>query len=591
MWQFIKFTLATILGLAIFFFLGFFLLVGFVGAISSSGSQPTVSVEANSILKLDLGRTIAERGVDNPFADLPLPGASGSKVIGLIELRQAIAKAKTDEKISGIYLSSGSVGASGFASLQEIREMLVDFKKSGKFIYAFAEGYSEGGYFVNSVADRIFLHPAGALELNGLNIEVMFFKRGLDKLGVKPEIFRVGDFKSAVEPFFLEKMSEENRLQYTSFLNSVYDHYLKTVADARKIPVADLRAIADQMKVQTPADALKLKLVTDTAYYDQVETTLQKAAKHESEEKPRFVALDDYLKNVDAEGESTVGKDRVAVVVAQGDIVDGKGGQGMIGGDAIAAELRKIRRDEKVKAVVLRINSPGGSALASDIMWREVELLKKAGKPVIASMGDYAASGGYYMAMPCNTIVAQPNTITGSIGVFGVYFTAQDLLNDKLGITTDNVKTSQFADLGDPDRPMNDAERQIIQTGINRIYADFTGKVAAGRKMALDSVRRLAGGRVWTGDQAKANGLVDVLGSYDDAVKLAAKTAKLSDYAIKYYPKKPSILDALTETEGLLRAHVLEQELGDAYPIYEQYQKLRQLRGAQARLPFGVVGW
>jgi protease IV len=590
MWQFIKYILATILGLAIFFFLGFFLLVGFVSALGSS-SQPTVSLEANSILKLNLGRAIAERGIDNPLEDLPLPGASDSKVLGLIELRQAIAKAKTDEKISGIYLSSGSVGAPGFASLQEIREMLVDFKKSGKFIYAFAEGYSEGGYFVNSVADRIFLHPAGALEMNGLNIEVMFFKRGLDKLGVKPEIFRVGDFKSAVEPFFLEKMSEENRLQYTSFLNSIYDHYLKTVADARKIPLADLRAVADQMKVQTPADALKLKLVTDTAYYDQVEAALQKAAKHENAEKPRFVALDDYLKNVDAEEESPAGKDRVAVVVAQGDIVDGKGGQDMIGGDAIAAELRKIRRDDKVKAVVLRINSPGGSALASDIMWREVELLKKAGKPVIASMGDYAASGGYYMAMPCHTIVAQPNTITGSIGVFGVFFTAQELLNDKLGITTDNVKTSQFADLGDPDRPMNDAERQIIQNGINRIYADFTGKVAAGRKMALDSVRRLAGGRVWTGEQAKANGLVDVLGSYDDAVKLAAKTAKLNEYAIKYYPKKSSIFDAFTETEGLLRTHMLKQELGEAYPIYQQYQKLRQVRGAQARLPFGVVGW
>jgi protease-4 len=316
-----------------------------------------------------------------------------------------------------------------------------------------------------------------------------------------------------------------------------------------------------------------------------VEAGLKKAAGIAETDKIKFVAIHDYMKTA---AESNSGKtDKVAVIIAEGDIVDGKGARGMIGGDAIAAELRKVRLDKNVKAVVLRINSGGGSALASDIMWREVELLKKA-KPVIASMSDYAASGGYYMAMACNTIVARPNTITGSIGVFGLTFNAQELMNSKLGVTFDNVKTGQYADLGDASRPLTDSERRILQNGVERIYKDFTGKVAAGRRLPLDSVLRIAGGRVWTGTQAKAIGLVDVLGSYEDAVELAAKQAKLTkgDYELKFYPKKETIWEVLAGSEDLIRAQVLKSELGEFYPIYQQTKQLLHLRGIQARMPF-----
>ncbi len=582
MLQFIKFTFATIVGLFLFLFFGLFLLVAIIAA-SSGGGQPVVKVESNSVLRLNLNQSIAEQGIDNPFEELPFFGKASQ--LGLIELRAALQKAKADDHIKGIYFEASGIGATGFASLQEIRDMLADFRKSGKFIHAYSAGISEGTYYVASVADKIFVHPAGNLELNGLNIQIMFYKNTLEKIGVKPEVFRVGAFKGAVEPFILDKMSDENRLQYTSFLNNVYDHILADIAEGRKIPLEELRNIAGQMLVQTPADAIKYKLVTDTAYYDQVEAGLKKAAGIAETDKIKFVAIHDYMKTA---AESNSGKtDKVAVIIAEGDIVDGKGARGMIGGDAIAAELRKVRLDKNVKAVVLRINSGGGSALASDIMWREVELLKKA-KPVIASMSDYAASGGYYMAMACNTIVARPNTITGSIGVFGLTFNAQELMNSKLGVTFDNVKTGQYADLGDASRPLTDSERRILQNGVERIYKDFTGKVAAGRRLPLDSVLRIAGGRVWTGTQAKAIGLVDVLGSYEDAVELAAKQAKLTkgDYELKFYPKKETIWEVLAGSEDLIRAQVLKSELGEFYPIYQQTKQLLHLRGIQARMPF-----
>jgi protease IV len=590
MWQFIKFTLATLVGLFLFTFLGFFFLIA-LAAIGGGGGESAVTVSPNSVLKLNLNQPLAERGIDNPLEDLPLPGVSANSPLGLVELRAALRNAKTDANIKGIYLEAGGVGAQGFATLQEIRDMLADFRKSGKFIHAYSAGISEGAYYVASVADKIYLHPEGDLELNGLNIQLMFFKGVLEKIGVKPEVFRVGEFKSAVEPFLLDKMSDENRLQYNSFLNSVYDRVLADIAETRQIPLQDLREVANKMLVQTPADAIKYKLVTDTAYYDQVEGYLKKEAGLAEKDKIKLVTIKDYMKAPGADTDTDLGKDRVAVIIAEGDIVDGKGAQGQIGGDAIAAELRKVRLDEKVKAVVLRINSGGGSALASDVMWREVELLKKQ-KPVIASMSDYAASGGYYMAMACHTIVARPNTITGSIGVFGLAFNAQELMNSKLGVTFDNVKTGEFADLGDASRPYTDAERRIMQNGVERIYADFTGKVAAGRRLPLDSVRRIAGGRVWTGTQAKANGLVDVLGSYEDAVKLAAKQAKLAEgkYAVRFYPKKTSIWDMLSDSDNLIQENLVRRELGELYPVYAQTQRLMHLRGVQARLPF-VMQW
>ena len=580
--QFFKYVLATIVGLLLFSFVGFLLLLG-VGAAFSSSDSKTV-VKANSVLKIDLDKPIEEQSTENPFSDFGPAGGAGD-AIGLVELKRTLREAKEDDNIKGIYLQSESP-MGGWASLEEVRNALIDFKQSKKFVYAYAENMTEKGYYIASVADKIYLNPAGDLEWNGLNAELSFFKGTLDKLGLKPEIFRVGEFKSAIEPFVRENMSEPNKRQVTSFLNSVNDHMLVRVAQSRGLRVDSLKRYADNLTIQKPADALRTKLITHVGYQDELESVLKKQLGVEEKKKISYVSLNKYEKSGKEDSEGS-GSNRIAVIVASGDIHTGKNGDNSIGSETIAEELRKARLDDKVKAIVLRVNSGGGSALASDVMYREVELAKKA-KPVIGSMSDYAASGGYYMLMSCNKIVAQPNTITGSIGVFSLLFNTETFFKDKLGVTYDRVKTNQNADFPSVTHEMTPFQKQTIQRATERIYADFTGKAAAGRKLPVDSIRAIAGGRVWTGAQGKAIGLVDQLGGLDDAVKLAAQSAKLKDgdYKLKYQPRKKPFFEQVMSSFGGDEESKIAAQLGELAPYVKYLKKLKTMEGTQMRMPF-----
>lgn len=586
MQQFFKYVLATIVGLLLFSFIGFMLLFG-IASVISAASDKQVTVSEKSVLKLNLDTPIHEIGEDNPLADV-LPFTSNGDVVGLIDLRKALANAKADPNIKGVYLQTESPQA-GWATLEEVRNALIDFKKSKKFVYAYGENMTEKGYYLASVADNIYLNPVGALEWNGLEGEYMFFKGTLDKLGVKPLIFRVGEFKSAVEPFIREDMSEPSKQQTASFLNSINNHFMANVAKSRNLSLANLRALADNLSIQTANDALKAKLVTRVAYFDEVETDMRKKLDVDDDKKISYISLNKYSKarKYVEEGSS---RNRIAVIVASGDIVSGKGDDDNIASEKIAEQFRRARLDDKVKAVVLRINSPGGSALASDVMWREITLTNKV-KPVIASMSDYAASGGYYMAMGCRRIVAEPNTITGSIGVFGMLFNAQGFFKDKLGITYDRVTTNKYSDFPSVTHEMTEFEKDIIQKGVERTYNLFTTKAAQGRKMPVDSLRALASGRVWSGEQAKANGLVDALGGMDEAVRLAAKDAGLKegDYRLRYIPEKKNFMERFITTLSDEEESRINSQLGEAAPYLKYMKKLKNLEGIQARLPFDLT--
>ncbi|MFD2571998.1 signal peptide peptidase SppA [Spirosoma soli] len=586
--QFLKYVLATIVGLLLFSFIGFLLLIGISAAVSSSSDSKT-DVKENSVLKLDLDKPIQERSVDNPFSGFgPVDGTGDA--IGLVELKQALKEAKDDDNIKGIYLQTENPTA-GWASLEEVRNALIDFKQSKKFVYTYAERMTEKGYYLASVADKIYLNPTGDLEWNGLNAELTFFKGTLDKLGIKAEVFRVGEFKSAIEPFIREDMSEPNKRQVSSFLSSINDHMLVRVAQSRGLRADSLKRYADNLTIQEPKDALRTKLITNVGYQDEVESLIKKQVGIEEKKKINYISLSKY-KGSEKDDESSEGssRNRIAVIIASGDINSGKGDDNSIGSETIAGEIRKARLDDKVKAIVLRVNSGGGDGTASDVMYREVELARKV-KPVIGSMSDYAASGGYYMLMGCNKIVAEPNTITGSIGVFSLLFNTETFFKDKLGVTYDRVKTNANSDFPSATHEMTPFQKQVLQRGADRFYSIFTSKVAAGRKIPVDSVRAIAGGRVWTGTQGKAIGLVDQLGGLDDAVKLAAQAAKLKegDYRLKYQPRKKEFFEQLMNSFGGGDDEAqIQAKLGDLAPYVTYLKKLKTMQGIQARLPFEI---
>ncbi|WP_460612579.1 signal peptide peptidase SppA [Hymenobacter seoulensis] len=580
--QFFKYVLATITGVIILGLLGMILLVGILVSVASSDKEVTVA--SNSVLELTLDKPIGERDFNNPLSAFM---GGQSSTIGLDELKDAIRRAKDDDDIKGIFLNLELVQG-GMASMEEIRNELVAFKKSGKFVVSYTDAQSEKSYYLASVADKIYLNPQGTLEFNGLSSETMYYKNLFDKLGVQAQIFRVGSFKSAVEPYFRTNMSDSARMQTASFLNSMNNSMLAEVAAARKIAPARLKVISDSMLVHNADDAKRLGLVTDLGYYDQATDYMKGKLGVEKDKKLSLIDYSDYKKTKDEEG-STSGN-RIAVIYAEGDIVTGKGSNESIGSTNFAEAIRKARLDKKVKAVVLRINSPGGSSLASDIIYREVMLTKKS-KPVIASMSDVAASGGYFIAMGCDTIVAHPTTITGSIGVFGVLPNIEPFLREKIGITTDRVTTGKFSDFPTITRALTPFEQSQFQAEINRIYADFTTKAAAGRKMPVERLRRLASGRVWSGTEAKARGLVDVLGSMDDALRIAARRANLKegDYRIQKLPRQKSFAENLFSSfSEEARLRMVKDEMGPMYPMYLQYKKLSEMKGVQARMPFEV---
>jgi protease-4 len=579
--------LATFIGVGLF--AGFVLFLIF--ALVNSGGKPTIAQK--SVLKLKLSGNITELDIDNPVPNLGNPLNPVVEGTGLMGILHSIEKAKNDPNIKGIVLQLQSVGA-GFAALKEMRDALIDFKKSEKFVWAYGEYLSEGAYYLVSVADKIYLNPTGLLEFNGLSAQRMFYKGAFDKLDVKPEIFRVGTYKSAVEPYMTDKMSEASRAQTESYLNSIYDIYLKDVATSRKIPLAKVTQASDSGLIQGPEDALKYKLITKIGYYDELEAEVKKELDLKEKQRIKWVSLGKY-REVETEWatQQKQSNNRIAVIVADGEIRSGNGADGIVGAAKIVKALRRARKSKSVKAVVLRINSPGGSALASDVMWREIHLTRKV-KPVIASMSDVAASGGYYIAMACDTIVAQPNTITGSIGIFSIYFNLADFQKNKLGITNDYVNTGKFSALGDPSHPFTDEERKILQRGVEQGYESFTSKAAKDRGMSIEKLKSVASGRVWSGSEAKQNGLVDVLGSFDDALAIAAKKAKIAkdDYRLWFLPVEKPLIDKIKDNLGVsvkAQQQALKQELGELYQYFEILKKIKETPRIQARLPYDIV--
>ncbi len=584
--EFFKFVFASMVGFILSFFVVFILLIAIVASIvSSAGSEGKVSPISNSILHVSLDYPIKERTDKNPFAEFGLMGFDSKETLGLNEILENLEKAKKDEYIKGIFLDVSSLAA-GFATIEEVRNALIDFKKSGKFIIAYSEVYTQSAYYLASVADKVYMNPEGMIDFRGLSTELMFFKGSLEKLDIEAQIIKVGTYKSAVEPFILDKMSEPNRQQVNSFLGSMYDHFLTEISKSRKIPKSTLFTLADSAKVRNPKDALVYKMIDGLKYKDEVLDELKSKSGMEKKKELKSVTIEEYAPA--PEENSSGSSDRIAIVYANGEIISGEGNDESIGSDRISRAIRKARLDAKVKAIVLRVNSPGGSALASDVIWREMVLAKKS-KPVIVSMGDVAASGGYYIACAADSIFAQPNTITGSIGVFGIIPNMQKFFKNKLGITFDGVKTGKYADLGNVSRPLTDAEKMIFQQEVNKVYSTFTQKVADGRKKSKSYIDSIGQGRVWSGTEALQNGLVDRLGNINDAIASAAKKAKLKDFKIVSYPDQIDPIKSLFENSGdKIKSYFMKGELGNQYIYYEQMQSAINLSGVQARIPYNI---
>ncbi len=577
--NFFKSFLASCLGTLVTLIVLIVLMIGILIGISS---EEEVMVKDNSVLHLNLDAQITEQQTENPFEGLPIGNQVPS--IGLLQLKQTILNAKSDPKIKGIYLNV-TYPMTGFSSIAEIRQSLIDFRVDGKWVVAYADVMSEQAYYLATAADKVYLNPEGEIEFNGLAIELTFFKKMFEKLEIKPEVFRVGEFKSAVEPFLLEKASAENRLQLTEMVNSIYDHVLTEISESRSIPKEKLKEVSDKMLARSSTLTVEHGLVDSLLYYDQVLNELRGRLSIGETAKVNFVKYNKYRKSIESKSSST--ENEIAVIVADGTILPGSADEGVIGSDTFAEEIRKARENKRVKAIVVRVNSPGGSFQASDIMWREIKLASEK-KPVIASMSDYAASGGYYLAMGCDTIVAQPHTITGSIGIFSVLFDASGFMNNKLGITTEEIKTGEYGEMITISRPLTDAEKNVWQTRTEEIYETFTGKAAEGRNVSKEAIKKVASGRVWTGLQAKDKGLVDVLGGYDDAVKIAAEKAGIAEsYKVKLYPRIKNFYEQVMEGFGEnAKTNALKEELGQYYPLYEQWQHVKSYNGVQARMPF-----
>lgn len=584
--NFFKVFFASFLSLIIFFILVVvFFIVIVIGGLSKVTEEKAVAVSESSVLHLKLEGEITELQQDNPLEGLPIPGTSSVPNIGLLQLKQALEHAKTDDKIKGIYLDVAWPGA-GFSTIEEIRASLLDFRESGKWVVAYNEVMSEGAYYLATAADHIYMNPEGDVEFNGLTISVSFFKRLFDRWEIKPQIFRVGEFKSAVEPFMLEQMSAENETQLSSLANAIYDKMLDNIALARKVEREKLEEYSDNMMVRNASIAKELNLIDGLMYEDEFLDTLRSRMDIAKGEKINFITYAKYRKTF-SDYKNT--ENEIAVLVAEGTIMPGEADaqDQLIGADSFIEELRGAVKNEKIKAIVIRINSPGGEFRASDMMWREIQVARKS-KPVIASMSDYAASGGYYMAMGCDTIVAQANTITGSIGIFGMMFDMSGFLGNKIGITFDEVRTGNFGDMYTVSRPLTDAERDYWQKNLNEHYLTFTKKAAEGRGVELADIQKVASGRVWTGSQSVERRLVDVEGGFNDAVRIAADAAHVGDdYRIRFLPKQKSFFESwIEEREETSTQSALKNELGEYYLYYNQLQKLRTFQGAQARMPF-----
>ncbi len=577
--SFFKIFFASLLSLTVFSLLVLFLVTLLVKNLTRK-QKPAVN--ANSVLVIDMGQQYREQVQENPLTILS--GDEEKDVPGLYDVIRLLEKAKKDKNIQGIYLKANP-SPNGFAASNEIRNALLDFKQSGKFIIAHGDVITQKTYSVVNIADRIYVSPSGFVEWAGFSVEYAFLKGTLEKLDIEPQIFYAGKFKSATEPLRSDRMTGENRLQTSVWLNDLYNDFLLKTAATRKSDTATLRRLAVEGKIQTALDAFNSKLIDSVKYDDQVKDEIKRLLGVGKYERLNFITINSYM----AVGKYIkTGGEKIVIIYAHGNIVDGKGDQGSIGSDSYRTLIRKARLDRSVKAIVLRINSGGGSSLASENIWREI-LLAKQEKPVIVSFGDVAASGGYYIACAADSIFAQPSTITGSIGVFGIIPNMEDFFKNKLGITFDGVKTGPFAGSPTVSRPMNEQEKKIIQAEIEHIYALFKKRVAEGRKIDTAYVETIAQGRVWTGIKALENGLIDRFGGIEEAVRCAAAMAKLDNYQVREYPEPQTVLDQLFSKSSPMNFNSkMKEEIGEEnYKIYQEIKRVHEMTNSvQARLPF-----
>ncbi len=585
--DFLKFTLATVTGLVLTFIVLF--VIGMISIFSLVASADTETiVKKNSIMMLDLNGTLVERSQEDLNSILSQLTGDSNDIYGLDDILASIQKAKDNENIKGIYIKARYLHTS-YASLQAIRNALIDFKESGKFVVAYSDMYTQGLYYLSSVADKVLLNPQGIVEWQGLASTPIFYKDLLNKLGIEMQVFKVGTYKSAVEPFTSTEMSPANREQVSAFLNSTWSQILEGVSTSRNISIDSLNEIANEMLMFYPANKnVEANLVDTLIYQNDVRDYLKQMANIDQKDRLRILNLTDMM-NV----KKSVPKDKsgniVAVYYASGEIVDEDNSitsSDYIVGSKVIRDLRKLKENDDVKAVVLRVNSPGGSAFASEQIWHAVKELK-AEKPVVVSMGNYAASGGYYISCIADSIVAEPTTLTGSIGIFGIFPNMEGLAN-KVGLTTDVVKTNKFSGLGNVMRPLNEDEKELMQMMVNRGYYLFVDRCAEGRNTTREAIEKVAEGRVWTGEMAKEIGLVDELGGIDRAMEIATAMAGIEHYSIKSYPDQEGILSILLNTKATsyVESKILKSKLGDYYSDFDLLRNLEQKAMIQARIPF-----
>lgn len=578
--------LAVVVGSVVVFVLWLVILLGVAGSMGST----TTLVENDSILKIDLSEMITDAPVADPFAGIDFQTMEVTPQLSLMQVLRALDAAAGDERIKGIYLRLNGLGGIETGAMEELREALVQFKECGKFIVSYNESYTQGAYYLASVADKIYLQPEGSMDWSGLAQTTMFYKGLLDKLDLKMEIFRptVCKYKSAVEPFFLKKMSPENRAQMQAMVDDIWGVITEAVSASRDIPVAELNRLADNLEVVLPEEALQHKFVDGVIFEDQMNDVFAELGVTAHDDEYRFVTLGEYAAQVGADLKN-LSSPEVAIVYANGQIVDGEGTGDQIFGNSLAAQIKEVRLDENVKAVVLRVNSPGGSALASDVIWREVELLK-AEKPVVVSMGSYAASGGYYISCPADVIVADKMTLTGSIGVFGMVPYPLDAMKNKLGITIDGVKTNRSSGMGQME-PLSRTERAAVMRGVDRVYETFTGHVSKGRNLPVERVLEIAEGRVWSGTEAVKIGLVDANGGLKTAIALAVDKAGLGDkYRVNERLETPTGVAAiLSAFSARVKASWEASELGVMMQQYRTVQEALSQQGVVMYSPYKVT--
>lgn len=579
--QFLKILFACLLALLLFFFIIFISFTGIIAGMSF-GSDEKSEIEPKSILYLDLTEGFGEQGKENSLAVL---SGEDTKSVGLNDILKSIQSAESDDKIKGIFIKTG-ICNSGWASLKEIKDALVDFKLSKKFIISYGEISDQKSYYISSVSDKIYLNPSGAIEFTGLSITGTFFKGAMDKLGVTSEAFHCGQYKGAYEPFKLEKFSDPNRYQLSVLLNDMYSEFLQTISKRTLIDTAALAKMANDGAIKFPQDAVNNKFIDGLVFSDSVDQIIKSKLSLKEDDKINFVTISEYADNIKTNSKA---KDKIAILYADGEIHDGEGEDGIYS-KTIIKTIRKIKDDKSIKALVLRVNSPGGSALASENIYHELMQLKKK-KPIVISMGDYAASGGYYIACAGDSIFAEQTTLTGSIGVVGVMFNIENMMKNKIGITFDNVKTGQYADFPNMTRPMTDLERNWIQSYLDSTYKLFKTRVSTARKLSMEKVEELAQGHVYSGKLAKEINLIDAFGNKDRAVQSVASLAKLKEFKIVEYPTPTDEFEELLSMiSGKKKEEAITKRLlGEDYKIYRELKSAREQQNRiQTILPMQI---